>query len=164
MLYVDLQKNFKSGNTLDGVEIFVKKAMNFANVKLLVIDSIGNAYKIHRDSKKIGALNSSVSPKTALHAALRSIEDYSLKMKNPIILTNDVVANMKNDSMLSCTMKNQSASVRPVANIDSHATAIYRLSRHHGNSRRKITSLNNKNEILCEAMFDIVPKGLAGQR
>ena len=166
LLYVDLQKNFKNGNTLDGVEIFVKKAMNFANVKLLVIDSIGNAYKIHRDSIKTGALNSSVSPKMALHAALRRIEDYSLKMKNPIILTNDVVANMTNGSMLSCTMKNQSASfnVRPVANIDSHATAIYRLSRHHGNERRKITSLNNKNEILCEAMFDIVPKGLAGQR
>ena len=77
----------------------------------------------------------------ALHAALRRIEDYSLKMKNPIILTNDVVANMTNGSMLSCTMKkNQSASfnVRPVANIDSHATAIYRLSRHHGNASVKL--------------------------
>ena len=51
LLYVNLQKNFKNGNILDGIEIFVKKAMNFANVKLLIIDSIGNAYKIHRDSK-----------------------------------------------------------------------------------------------------------------
>lgn len=166
LLYVDVQKNFKSGNTLDGIEIFVKKAMNIVNAKLLIIDSIGNAYKIHRDSKKVGALHSSVSPKMALHAALQSIKDYSLKMKNPIILTNDVVANMANDSKIYSNMKNHSAScnVKPVANIDSHTTAIYRLSRHHGNARRKISSLNKSNEILCDAMFDIVPKGLAGQR
>ena len=42
----------------------------------VVVDSIRNAYKIHRNSKKNGTLPSTVSPKLAMNRVINTIKEY----------------------------------------------------------------------------------------
>ena len=181
ILFIDIQGKYKNGNTLDGVETFVKIAKNQANVKLLIVDSIGNAYKIHRNSKKNGTLPSTVSPKLAMNRVINTIKEYVQFKKTPVILTNDVVANMSGGSSSnynnnkdddgngngsgSSGISIYSASKftsKPVINIERHCSLILRLTRRDGTSRRKMTLLSQNNDAMNEAMFDIVTTGLAG--
>jgi RecA/RadA recombinase len=172
ILYADIQKSFQDGNTLDGVQNFITMAQRVSNVKLVIIDSIGNAYKIHRNSKKASTLYSTISPKVILTKVLNSIKEYVRETKVPVIMTNDVVANMSSNSNNSTdnTSSTNRFSVystskfdsKPVVNVEKYCTAIYRLSRRAGGgSRRKMTLLSNTNQVINEAMFDIVTTGLA---
>eukprot|EP00943_MAST-04B_sp_MAST-4B-sp1_P006051 g6051.t1 len=170
ILYADIQKSFQDGNTLDGVQKFITMAQHVSNVKLLIIDSIGNAYKIHRNSKKASTLNSTISPKVILTKVLNSIKEYVRETKVPVIMTNDVVANMSRNSTNNTSSTNNFSvystskfDSKPVVNVEKYCTAIYRLSRRAGGgSRRKMTLLSNTNQVINEAMFDIVTTGLAG--
>ena len=164
---------------ISGIYSIVKTSCGGTDVKLLIVDSIGNAYKIHRNSKKNGTLPSTVSPKLAMNRVINTIKEYVQFKKTPVILTNDVVANMSGGSSSnynnnkdddgngsgSSGISIYSASKftsKPVINIERHCSLILRLTRRDGTSRRKMTLLSQNNDAMNEAMFDIVTTGLAG--